>query len=648
MFKTLQKKRRLWWILPVLLALLVAGWQVVIPGLRAGAAGQVNNKGVSPDGQAGQANLDGVGYSYSASALSKAGIAFGQQLVFQGSTLSWLATDQTQSDNVQAAGQTIAIPASAPAGGLWLVGSSTHGPSQGKLTLTYTDGSTHSATLAFSDWTLNGGRSRIAFGNEIVAQMPYRNSSHNQSGRQMVTTYLFAALIPLQTQKTLKSLTLPQAANRGHLHLFALGITGGSTATVTTRSTPTAQPTSTPTAAPTSAPIQWSGPITITKGGTYSGNWQSTSSTVPAVSIRTSEPVVLENCRVRGSGHLITGRFSNQDNTSHMNIVVRNCSGTGVTPNEPGKAEGFFFLTVYPDRVRLENNTIEGTRGIEMIGQNQPGMQQEIAVLRNRAHNLDGRTRNGVTCSAQNDIPFTSNDGACGASFVQLSGIVHVPNIEIAWNEVINDPDQGHVDDNINIYNSSGTPTSPIQIHDNYIQGAYPTHPASDPYTGSGIDLADGDGNADVNHVTSYVTAFHNQVVSTANVGIFIASGHDNLFYENRVVSSGYLPDGRHIKNHFTGIYVWDCCYGQTKKSPPVMYNDVARDNLIGYAYINDQGQAIRSDTYLPDCAKNADGSSKCVNNQSIAGPITLAMERNEYQLWRQKVADAQITLGVA
>jgi hypothetical protein len=39
--------------------------------------------------------------------------------------------------------------------------------------------------------------------------------------------------------------------------------------------------------------IIYAGPIVITKGGTYSGNWQSLDWRTPAVRIRTSQPVII-------------------------------------------------------------------------------------------------------------------------------------------------------------------------------------------------------------------------------------------------------------------------------------------------------------------------------------------------------------------
>ena len=46
-------------------------------------------------------------------------------------------------------------------------------------------------------------------------------------------------------------------------------------------------------------------PLVITHGGTYSGTWESDDRSVPAVVVKTSEPVIIENSVVRGRGDLI-------------------------------------------------------------------------------------------------------------------------------------------------------------------------------------------------------------------------------------------------------------------------------------------------------------------------------------------------------
>ena len=45
--------------------------------------------------------------------------------------------------------------------------------------------------------------------------------------------------------------------------------------------------------------IVYGDPIVIVKGGTYRGNWQSLDPDVPAVRVRTSEAVIIENSTIR-------------------------------------------------------------------------------------------------------------------------------------------------------------------------------------------------------------------------------------------------------------------------------------------------------------------------------------------------------------
>ncbi|WP_189011719.1 NPCBM/NEW2 domain-containing protein, partial [Deinococcus malanensis] len=62
-------------------------------------------------------------------------------------------------------------------------------------------------------------------------------------------------------------------------------------------------PTPTLAPAPSTGTTTYSGPLVISKGGTYSGNWESPD-TGPAVSIQTTEPVIIENANIRGKGVL--------------------------------------------------------------------------------------------------------------------------------------------------------------------------------------------------------------------------------------------------------------------------------------------------------------------------------------------------------
>jgi len=101
--------------------------------------------------------------------------------------------------------------------------SASNGNASGTLTVTYTDGSTSTATIGFSDWTLGGGGAQPAFGNRIVLSTPYRNASG--SDPQPIRTMVFGTNpITLDAGKTVASVTLPSNVGGGALHVFAIGI----------------------------------------------------------------------------------------------------------------------------------------------------------------------------------------------------------------------------------------------------------------------------------------------------------------------------------------------------------------------------------------------------------------------------------------
>ena len=79
--------------------------------------------------------------------------------------------------------------------------------------------------------------------------------------------------------------------------------------------------------------IQWSGPLTITQGGTYSGNWKSTNPQTPAVSIATTEPVLIQNSYVTGPNDLIS------DPVYGNNVTVKNVIGIAVESKRAGAAQ---------------------------------------------------------------------------------------------------------------------------------------------------------------------------------------------------------------------------------------------------------------------------------------------------------------------
>lgn len=190
------------------------------PGPGTPVALPFNNSGISNDTNVLQGNFDGVGFSYSAQTLQNAGLTPGKTLNFNGVSFLWPKAAVGTPNNVVAQGQVIPVTAGQGATMLAFLGSAAFGPSTGKATITYTDGTTQTFTLAFSDWTLNGGGSTPLNADQVVVALPYRNGVHGRQLDQMPE--VFFTSVALQPGKTIKSVTLPTGTNQGQIHIFAM------------------------------------------------------------------------------------------------------------------------------------------------------------------------------------------------------------------------------------------------------------------------------------------------------------------------------------------------------------------------------------------------------------------------------------------
>ena len=178
-----------------------------------------NNVGASNDDDMAAANFDGWGNSYSVQALQNAGITSGKPVVFNGVTFAWPKAGGGVPNNVLAQGQVITITPAQGATTLAFLGSATNGPSAGRATITYADGTTQAFQMVFSDWTLNGGKSLPSAGNQTVVVTPYRNTLN---GMQLDQPHVFYIDVALLIGKTVQSVTLSSTVNRGKIHVFAI------------------------------------------------------------------------------------------------------------------------------------------------------------------------------------------------------------------------------------------------------------------------------------------------------------------------------------------------------------------------------------------------------------------------------------------
>ena len=360
-----------------------------------------------------------------------------------------------------------------------------------------------------------------------------------------------------------------------------------------------------------------SGPaqLVIRQGGTYTGTFGSTDSSLPCISIQTTEPVTLSGCVLAGAGNLI------EATRGGAQLIIVNCQGYGLAQSLDNIRHGHFLEVNSARSVRLEHNYFEHTSGISIYQWSGDGTPaQTLTVRYNSARNLDGRYRNG---------------GSTPVNFLGLNGVPNLANIEVAWNQVINEPNQSLVEDNINFFNSGGTRTSPARLHNNYIQGAYPVPATSATYAGSGITL-DGTGQAPIT-TTAWVEGYENQLVSTC-AALNIASGHDNHFHDNRIVTSGLLPNGSRLVANYAGIGVWNAY----KQPPTVFFHNQVSNNVVGFVHWG-------GSTPLPNRQDlSTDACAPCTGTTHLPNPISLQTERAEWTLWQHKLRAQGLHVGPA
>ncbi|MGI4734740.1 MAG: hypothetical protein ACRYG7_06120 [Janthinobacterium lividum] len=356
--------------------------------------------------------------------------------------------------------------------------------------------------------------------------------------------------------------------------------------------------------------------LVITKGGTYTGTYRSDASGTACVRIATREPVVLEGCVLTGPGNLIEAGEG-------ADLTVRNCHGQGLAPTVDKQAPGRFLDVYRPQRLIVEHNSLGQTSGIVVnrwSGTGAPG--QTLLVRYNQARNVDGRWRNG--------------EGSTHCSFLILNTVQHLAGVDIAYNEVLNAPDQSLVEDNINLFNSSGTAKSPLHVHDNFVRGAYPFPATANHFTGSGM-TTDGDAKTAA-EAAGYIEADHNQFVATGNAGMNIAAGHDVYYHDNRAVTAGQLPDGRRFNAGFVGLGVFNFY----KQPVGVFGNNRVENNTIGFVRWGGRDPGPDRQDQAPDAC------APCTGTVHLPSPITQATENNEWQRWQQKLRQKGLVVGAA
>jgi beta-glucosidase len=188
-----------------------------------------DNVGITDNSNPAPGNFDGTGDSFSAQALAAGTptpLPSGGQATFGGTTFTWPSGSGTP-DNVIADGQIIDLTGSGT--DLGFLGAGGFGAATGTGTITYTDGSTQSFSLALADWYNNAP----VAGDQIATTTSSWNYSSSTQVPHPVSVYF--ASVPIEPGKTVASVTLPTVSSGvgngvNAMHIFAIA-TGSGTPT---------------------------------------------------------------------------------------------------------------------------------------------------------------------------------------------------------------------------------------------------------------------------------------------------------------------------------------------------------------------------------------------------------------------------------
>jgi parallel beta-helix repeat protein len=193
-------------------------------------------------------------------------------------------------------------------------------------------------------------------------------------------------------------------------------------------------------------------------------------------------------------------------------ILLTNCNNIHITQNKlyNSTQEGIYLYNC--SNITIDYNYFTNvSTGVEAVSSAGGG----IVVNNNQFFNMAG--------------PFPRGQ------FVQFDQVGGAGN-SISYNKCVNILGQSYPEDAINIFESNGTPASPINIIGNWISGGGPSA------SGGGIMLGDSGG--------SYQYAANNVLVNPGAYGMAITAGDNNSMVNNFIYASA---------QYFTniGIYQW-------------------------------------------------------------------------------------------
>lgn len=383
---------------------------------------------------------------------------------------------------------------------------------------------------------------------------------------------------------------------------------------------------------------------------------------------------VIEDCDISTTANGVScGNMSD--------VIVRYNRGWGQNPNVLNAGQGCLVSAYRSTSVTVEHNHNEGFKFQTLANGDSQQILQTLLCRFNRSLNLNSKKSDGAG-GYLFDATADVRSYPIG-HFFQVASAWRVGRCEVAWNEVINQANDSFTEDVINIYNSSGTATSAILVHDNLLYGAYSIAPHTGPNSGCGI-ITDGYGvymgpagyvgaygNQQVANyspvpagatiqgqltdptLNGYQKFYNNVIIGTSNAGIGIGGGCHIEVFGNRCVSSGYTYDGLSIYGNNVGMYA----SAQYDNRVNAMDDINVHDNYSTWWRGPNTAQIPNSATgsnapyyFYPSDSTAANAGMYITNFQNVnnvSGPqASLADEKAEQINWKVRAASAGIEAG--
>lgn len=179
-----------------------------------------NSVGITDDGAVDMGGLDIGGTGLSRQDLADAGATGGAEIPFgkTGVTFTWPDTSAGEPDHWIPSGQVLDFGDTA-ASGISFLGLATNGPSRGTAVVTYSDGTTQDVDVRLSDWVPGG----VEPSNHRLIDLTKRNKLDGGTDTDKPTVFA-TAVVPLDADKTVRSVTLPTAVSQGIMHIFDVAL----------------------------------------------------------------------------------------------------------------------------------------------------------------------------------------------------------------------------------------------------------------------------------------------------------------------------------------------------------------------------------------------------------------------------------------